>query len=290
MLSDNRNLANPPPPPSLTLPCIAPLWRTVEFEYHGDPIDAKHCHCTQCQRLHGAPFQWAALFHKTSVRLAKHCDPIHLDFFSTQEGHSEHSVPCKISCRNCRSPMADEGRNMVMAYPSPFVFENNEVPSAFAPTAHIFYSERVMDLDDDVPKVSIQTPQPPLPASADLERWLTMTGQSICNPTRTNTVGGTQECIRTASTHAQARHRPDDGQRQESQVAVALRLQTKRTCMWSVVANVDKVAYALCGCRVEAVCQSSLALPTASVRFLCCCSCLCCVGCRVLAVTPCKAP
>lgn len=91
----------------LTLSCIHSIRaHTVEFEYHGDPIDAKHCHCTQCQRLHGAPFQWAALFHKTSVRLAKHCDPLHLDFFSTQEGHSEHSVPCKISCRNCRSPMA----------------------------------------------------------------------------------------------------------------------------------------------------------------------------------------
>ncbi|GAC95707.1 hypothetical protein PHSY_003283 [Pseudozyma hubeiensis SY62] len=115
----------------------------IEFEYHGDPIDAKHCHCTQCQRLHGAPFQWAALFHKTSVRLAKHCDPLNLDFFSTQEGHSEHSVPCKISCRNCRSPMA---------YPSSFVFKDHVVPPAFAPTAHIFYGERVMDLDDDIPK------------------------------------------------------------------------------------------------------------------------------------------
>lgn len=82
------------------------LLRTVEFEYHGDPIDAKHCHCTQCQRLDGAPFQWAALFHKTSVRLAQHCDLLQLDFFSTQQRHSEHSVPCKISCRNCRSPMA----------------------------------------------------------------------------------------------------------------------------------------------------------------------------------------
>ncbi|SJX62147.1 uncharacterized protein SRS1_12995 [Sporisorium reilianum f. sp. reilianum] len=124
----------------------------LEFEYHGDPIDAKHCHCTQCQRLHGAPFQWAALFHKTSVRLAQHCDPLNLDFFSTQEGHSEHSVPCKISCRNCRSPMADEGRNMVMAYPSSFVFKDNHVPAVFAPTAHIFYAERVLDLDDDIPK------------------------------------------------------------------------------------------------------------------------------------------
>lgn len=63
--------------------------------------------------------------------------------------------------------MADEGRNMVMAYPSSFGFEENKVPAAFAPTAHIFYSERVMDLDDDVPKVSIQ---PRNPNSADLAR------------------------------------------------------------------------------------------------------------------------
>lgn len=47
----------------------------------------------------------------------------------------------------------DEGRNMVMAYPSSFNFEGGHVPDAFAPSAHIFYGERVMDLDDDIPKV-----------------------------------------------------------------------------------------------------------------------------------------
>jgi hypothetical protein len=30
------------------------------------------------------------------------------------------------------------------------------VPPVFAATAHIFYGERVMDVDDDVPKVSIR--------------------------------------------------------------------------------------------------------------------------------------
>lgn len=43
---------------------------------------------------------------------------------------------------------------MVMAYPSSFVFKDNHVPAVFAPTAHIFYGERVMDLDDDIPKVT----------------------------------------------------------------------------------------------------------------------------------------
>ncbi|CAO1614370.1 unnamed protein product [Jaminaea pallidilutea] len=126
----------------------------IKFEYHGDPIDAKHCHCTQCQRLHGAPFQWAALYHKTSVRLAHDCDPSFLSFFSTHTKYSEHLVPCKIACAQCHSPLMDEGRNMVMAYPSSFQFKDGHVPPAFAPSAHIFYGESIVEVDDGVPKWS----------------------------------------------------------------------------------------------------------------------------------------
>lgn len=126
----------------------------VEFEYHGDPIDAKHCHCTQCQRLHGACFQWAALYFKTSVRLKPSCDPMYLKFFSTQERHSDHSAPCKVSCRNCGSHLLDEGRTMVMAYPPSFGFKDQQIPDAFAPSCHIFYKNRVINVDDGVPKWS----------------------------------------------------------------------------------------------------------------------------------------
>lgn len=41
---------------------------------------------------------------------------------------------------------------MVMAYPSSFVFKDHHVPAAFVPSAHIFYGERILDLDDDIPK------------------------------------------------------------------------------------------------------------------------------------------
>jgi hypothetical protein len=62
-------------PPLITSP--------VAFEIHGDPLDAKHCHCRQCQRLHGAPFQWAVIFPKTSVRIVKNENNA-LHFFSTE--------------------------------------------------------------------------------------------------------------------------------------------------------------------------------------------------------------
>ncbi|EKM57758.1 uncharacterized protein PHACADRAFT_90575 [Phanerochaete carnosa HHB-10118-sp] len=113
----------------------------VAFEFHGDPVDAKHCHCRQCQHLHGAPFQWAVIFPKTSVRMIKNEDNS-LHFFSTTKRSDEHHVPCKVSCDQCRSPIFDEGRNTVLAYPSSFKFEDGKVPKDFHPTAHIFYKER----------------------------------------------------------------------------------------------------------------------------------------------------
>ncbi|EMD37495.1 hypothetical protein CERSUDRAFT_50275, partial [Gelatoporia subvermispora B] len=127
--------------------------KNVSFEFHGDPVDAKHCHCRQCQHLHGAPFQWAVIFPKTSVRLLRNKDDS-LHFFSTEAIAGEHSVPCKVSCSVCRSPLFDEGRNTVLAYPSSFNFPDHKVPLDFQPTAHIFYSQRVMEVPDGVPKWS----------------------------------------------------------------------------------------------------------------------------------------
>ncbi|KAI0091358.1 Mss4-like protein [Irpex rosettiformis] len=125
----------------------------VSFQFHGDPVDAKHCHCHQCQALHGAPFQWAVIFPKTSVRLIKNeNDSLH--FFSTEKKRGVHYVPCKVSCDQCRSPLFDEGRNTVLAYPGSFKFKDHKVPQDFQPTAHIFYSQRLMDVSDGIPKWS----------------------------------------------------------------------------------------------------------------------------------------
>lgn len=125
----------------------------VEFEFHGDPLDAKHCHCRQCQRLHGAPFQWAVLFPKTSCRMVQNKENA-LHFFSTETIDDTHHVPCKVSCNRCRAPLFDEGRNMIMAYPSSFLFEDGKIPLKFQPSAHIFYESRVMNVRDGVPKWS----------------------------------------------------------------------------------------------------------------------------------------
>lgn len=125
----------------------------VRYEVSADPVDAKICHCTACQKLHGAPMQWAAIFHKPHVRVTAGFDQ--LRFFNSERGVQERILPCKISCARCGTPIADEGRTMWLAFPPLFDFGPlTEVPDPFKPSCHIFYAMRVADVRDDLPKWS----------------------------------------------------------------------------------------------------------------------------------------
>lgn len=123
----------------------------VRYEVCADPVDAKLCHCRACQVLHGAPLQWAAIFHKHHVRFSSGLD--HLRFFNSERSLNERILPCKVSCNHCGTPIADEGRRMWLAFPALFEFEQGgETPDSFKPSCHIFYGQRVIDVYDDLPK------------------------------------------------------------------------------------------------------------------------------------------
>lgn len=125
----------------------------VRYEVSTDPVDAKICHCLACQKLHGAPTQWAAIFHKRHVRFTAGLN--HLHFFNSEQGLQERILPCKVSCGRCGTPIADEGRRMWLAFPTLFDFgPRTEVPDSFKPTCHIFFGMRVVDVWDDLPKWS----------------------------------------------------------------------------------------------------------------------------------------
>ena len=125
----------------------------VRYAVGADPVDAKVCHCPVCQTLHGAPMQWAAVFHKRDVRLVEGID--RLRFYNSERDRHERILPCKVRCALCGTPIADEGRTMWLAFPSLFDFGSPPaVPEAFRPTCHIFYGARAMDVDDGLPKWS----------------------------------------------------------------------------------------------------------------------------------------
>ena len=126
---------------------------TVRYEVCADPVDAKICHCRDCQVLHGAPMQWAAIFHKGDVRFTAGIEQ--LRFYNSALNRHERLPPCKVACAQCGTPIADEGRNMWLAFPTLFDFGvPPQVPEAFRATCHIFYRMRVVDIVDELPKWS----------------------------------------------------------------------------------------------------------------------------------------
>jgi hypothetical protein len=128
---------------------------TVCYEVKADPVDAKICHCRNCQVLHGAPMQWAVIFQKADVRFV--CGVESLTFYNserrTHQTRSERELPCKVACGACGALIADEGRRMWLAFPTLFDVETSGLlPAAFQPNCHIFYGQRVVDLNDGLPK------------------------------------------------------------------------------------------------------------------------------------------
>ncbi|KIM99525.1 hypothetical protein OIDMADRAFT_19664 [Oidiodendron maius Zn] len=123
----------------------------IKFQIGRDaPLDAKLCHCRTCQVLHGAPFQWAAILHKEDMRFVH--GVIGLKFYSSGRNVAEHELPCKVSCAYCGSPIMDEGRNMALIFPELIEFKDEEQMGKFAARCHMFYKERVVDIQDDLPK------------------------------------------------------------------------------------------------------------------------------------------
>jgi len=124
---------------------------TVKFHiYRERPLDAKYCHCRGCQVMHGAPFQWAAIFEKTDVYFYEGGDS--LEFWNSREMSQEYIVPCKVYCGKCRAPIMDEGRNMILLFPTLVEFGSVEEREKFRPSCHIFYSRRSIDVPDGIPK------------------------------------------------------------------------------------------------------------------------------------------
>ncbi|KAI4294325.1 hypothetical protein K525DRAFT_212925 [Schizophyllum commune Loenen D] len=129
-----------------------------------EPMEAKFCHCTDCHKLFGSPAQWTAMLEKTDVHFLSGVD--NLAFYHLADSSHERKLPCKIACRTCRSPVMDEGRKILVIYPSLIDFDElprgatskkggltpAEGKKKFFPTCHIFYEQRVDDYVDGKPK------------------------------------------------------------------------------------------------------------------------------------------
>ncbi|KAF2427578.1 hypothetical protein EJ08DRAFT_592864 [Tothia fuscella] len=116
------------------------------------PLASKFCHCTTCQTQHGAPFQWAAIFHKEDINFSH--GHHNLEWYDPGEKSIAHKLPCKVRCSFCHSPIMDEGRNMILLFPTLINFKSEAEKRNFEVEMHMFYTHRVVDIPDGKPKWS----------------------------------------------------------------------------------------------------------------------------------------
>ncbi|KZO93443.1 hypothetical protein CALVIDRAFT_248314 [Calocera viscosa TUFC12733] len=144
----------PPYSPTPGVP-FEPTWhgschcQGVHFLVRGQPLDVKFCHCTDCQTLQAAPFQWAAIFHKEDVLVTEGVGE--LEFYASSSHKQEHELPCKVYCRACHTALFDEGRRMLMLFPT-LLDLPRPIPGGWKARCHIFYGSRVVDINDGTPK------------------------------------------------------------------------------------------------------------------------------------------
>jgi len=119
----------------------------VTFEIYVDKPKGSHfCHCDTCQKLHGSAMHWSVVIPKNEVLFT--CSPEKISFYRTEDQRTVRELPAKLSCARCHSPIADEGRNMMLMYPSTWDFEKTEDRAPFMPERHIFYAQRAIDVED----------------------------------------------------------------------------------------------------------------------------------------------
>lgn len=56
-----------------------------------------------------------------------------LVFYQSGEQVLSHELPCKVSCAYCRTPIMDEGRRMVLLFPTLIEFMNKTKRELFYP-------------------------------------------------------------------------------------------------------------------------------------------------------------
>ena len=123
----------------------------VSLTVTGRPRSCSACHCSVCRSLTGAPFSVQSLHARSNVV----CNTSEPELWSLVT--SPHVT--RYRCRDCGSPVyatlgAGSGRKIV-AVPQSILFrqgKSKDLSSDFQPIHHIYYANRVMDVNDALPK------------------------------------------------------------------------------------------------------------------------------------------
>lgn len=125
--------------------CLTCLCGKVSVELHGAPAARANCHCSTCRGFYGTSLFSATAWEAAAVRVQ---DGMALTF-----QHPEKQVS-KTFCGVCGDTLFGTNRLGMRVVPNALVARANDgqLDAALAPTLHLFYRQRVVEVSDDLPK------------------------------------------------------------------------------------------------------------------------------------------
>jgi hypothetical protein len=140
----------------------------VSVTVTGSPRACSICHCSVCRSLTGAPFSIQSLHARQNME----CNTPESDLWAV----STSKQVTRLRCKECGSPVYGSlGNGKMVAVPRSILFrkgkeleetrEDGDVDAqrahaaTFAPTHHMYYADRTIDINDELPKyVGTSTP------------------------------------------------------------------------------------------------------------------------------------
>ncbi len=115
------------------------------MELHGRPAAQANCHCATCRDFYGVAMLSATAWSAESVSVS-----------GTKNARSQHPAKqlSKTFCLTCGDVLFGTNRLGMRVVPNTLVARAAEgvLGAGFAPTMHLFYRERVIDVADALPK------------------------------------------------------------------------------------------------------------------------------------------
>ena len=127
------------------------LCGAVSVVLTGKPTAVSICHCVICRKLSGAPFSAQALVKATQVAVVAN-DEGGGDAASSLTSYASSPAVERHRCASCQSPVyATLAKGKMAAVPLAMLDAARD-DAEMAPTHHMYYADRIMDVPDHLPK------------------------------------------------------------------------------------------------------------------------------------------
>lgn len=120
----------------------------IRLDVRGEPTASGYCHCESCRKLYGVEVLLAAAWPNEAVKRRVSDD-------ANLIGHRLIGRRMwRYHCSECGRLMHGRNRRGYIVIPGERFRDaaDGRLPAALAPTAHVFYDQRVLDIADDLPK------------------------------------------------------------------------------------------------------------------------------------------